>query len=125
MELISKSPPSVQVGGDRWGPGDTQNPRHSRAQYFTDGLALEFVKKCLRELVAHRSKFGRGSPAGLRVRDETFMKDPSRRAYVLVVCGRKRFAPPVYVKWVLVSTEAGDQRVHFISFHQSDEIDSP
>jgi hypothetical protein len=116
-ELLSRSPPRFQFG-DHWRPGDTQNPRHSKAPYFSPGEAVEFVKKSVRELVKHRAKFGNGCPARVQARDETYFKDPSRRAFVLLISGDAGTLP-VYVKWVFLPSDAAKETIHFISFHQS------
>ena len=110
--------------GDHWRPADTQNPRHSRAPYFTEQEAMDMVKKCLKEVLGHRAKTGRGYPPNVRIREETYMKDPSRRAYILLIEG-KAHPRPVYVKWVFLPSEQHRESIHFISFHQSDEAESP
>jgi hypothetical protein len=116
-ELLSKSPPRLQFG-DRWRPGETQNPRHSKAPYFSPGEAVEFVKKSIRELVKHRARFGSGCPPRVHARDETYFKDPGKRAFVLVISGDTA-TPPVYVKWVFTPSDAARDMIHFVSFHQS------
>lgn len=82
------------------------------------------VKKCLKEVLGHRAKTGRGYPPNVRIREETYMKDPSRRAYILLIEG-KAHPRPVYVKWVFLPSEQHRESIHFISFHQSDEAESP
>jgi hypothetical protein len=122
LTLMSARPPRLAVlpssAGGRWLPGITRNPRHSRAPYFTLREAVEFVRTCLRDLVSHRSAGRLGMPPGIIAREETYQRDPTRRAFVLVVAGRG-FAPPVYVKWLLGPDPAEPTTVEFVSFHES------
>ena len=57
-------------------------------------------------------------PPGIIAREETFQRDPTRRAFVLVVAGRG-FAPPVYIKWLLGPDQHAPAAVEFVSFHES------
>jgi hypothetical protein len=68
--------------------------------------------------VSHRDAGRSGFPPGIVAREETYQRDPTRRAFVLVVSGRG-FAPPVYVKWLLGPDPAAPTTVEFVSFHES------
>ena len=122
LQLLSQRPPRFVVAsleqGARWAPIATRNPRDRGHASFSPIQAVSFVRGCVQEFVAHRQRGARGSPPGLRCRDESWMRDPTQRVLVMVVDGTPN-CPAVYVKWLVSESGLSEPLVLFVSFHAS------
>jgi len=122
LQLLSQRPPRFVVApleqGARWAPVATRNPRDRSHATFSPIQAASFVRDCVQEFLAHRQRGARGSPPGLRCRDESWMRDPTQRVLVMVVDGTPD-CPAVYVKWLVSESGFNEPIVFFVSFHAS------